>query len=446
MKRNELLELIFKHETWVAAMEKANEKEINLTVLKQLADPHVRARLYLLILNEEVEIPPLHAGLVEKDTPGEYRTVYIAEAEWRVILSIINDCLFKLFSDMVHPQCRSYLSGESCGKTVQEVSREMVKLNKITNNRHIGNRYDFTKYFDRVDLNVIFNVFDEIERRLGFDKNTEPVMNLLRKFYKSNLVFDLDGNLVEMYMGLRQGVAIASFLADVILYELDDFMYKKYKRYWRYSDDLICLAEDTSEITNDINKIICKYGVKLNDKKTKELYRDEFFKFLGFDLCDDKITLSGRRAKKFTKEIISRTIAKPDIHPNQAKENVKRFLYGNGDGYSWATACFSALQNCDEDIEILNNFTMDCLRLCEVRYNYNKERKEKGLKPRKLVYGSRHVGGIGVVCNSKSHTLVRGTGKKVRTARQRTEKEIEHYMSMGCLLNAYKISKPLYEI
>jgi hypothetical protein len=270
-------------------------------------------------------------------------------------------------------------------------------------------------------------------------------MNLLRKFYKSNLVFDLDGNLTEIYMGIRQGVSVASFLADVILYELDDFMTKKYKGYWRYSDDLIVLAEDTSEITNDINKIICKYGVKLNDKKTKELYRDEFFKFLGFDLCEDKITLSGRRAKKFAKEIISRTIAKPNITPYQAKENVKHYLYGNGNGYSWATACFSALKNCDEDIAILNNFTMDCLRLCEVRYNYNKERKEKGLKPRKLVYGSQHVGGIGVVCNSTSHILVRGTGKKVKTARERTEKEIEHYMSIGCLLNAYKMSKPLYE-
>jgi hypothetical protein len=165
MKENKLLELMFKHETWVDAMEKANEKEINLTVLKQLADPHVRVRLYHMIVNEKVEIPPLHAGLVEKDTPGEYRTVYIAESEWRVILSIINDCLFTLFPDMVHAQCRSYLTGESCAKTVQEVSREMVKLNKITNNRHIGNRYDFKKYFDCIGLDVILAVFDEIERR-----------------------------------------------------------------------------------------------------------------------------------------------------------------------------------------------------------------------------------------------------------------------------------------
>lgn len=442
---NKLLELMFSHETWEKAIDKANEKEINLTVLKQLATPQVRVRLYQMIVNGKLEIAPSRMAQIPKDTPNEMRTIFICEDSDRVILSIINDCLFELFPDMVHTQCKSYRTGESCAKTVQEVSREMVKLNKNTNNKHIGNRYDFTKYFDRIDLNAILNVFDVIEKRLGFEKDTEPVMNLLRKFYKSNLVFDLDGNLIEFYSGLKQGVATASFLSDAILYELDDFMYKKYKNYWRYSDDLIVLAEDTSEITNDINKIIYKYGVKLNDKKTKELYSDEFFKFLGFDLCGDKITLSGRRAKKFTKEIVSRTIAKPNITPNQAKENIKRFLYGNGDGYSWATSCFSALQNCDEDIDMLNNFVMDCLRLCELRYNYNQERKAKGLKTKKIKYGFKDVGGIGVISDSTSHTLVRGTGSKVKTARERTEKEIKHYLSIGCLLNAYKISKPLYQ-
>lgn len=445
MKQSKLLKLMFDHNMWQEMIDKANDKGINLTVVKQMCIPQVRVKLYEMIVNEQFEIAPSRMCEIPKDSPNEMRTVFICEDPDRVVLSLINDCLFKLFPDMVHKQCKSYRSNESCGKTVQEVSREMVKLNKNTGHRHIGNRYDFTKYFDRVDLQAILNVFDEIENRLGFDRNTEPVMNLLRKFYKSNLVFDLDGNLIEMYMGLRQGVATASFLADVILYELDDFMYKKYKYYWRYSDDLIGLAEDTSEITNDINNIICKYGVKLNDKKTKELYSDEFFKFLGFDLCGDKITLSGRRAKKFAKEIYNRTVANPNIHPNQAKENVKQFLYGNGDGFSWASSAFSALQNCEEDINVLNNFTMDCLRLCEIRYNYNQERKQKGLKPKTIKYGWNDIGGIGVVSNSTSHTLVRGKGSKVKTARERTEKEIEHYMSIGCLLNAYKISKPIYE-
>ena len=442
---SKLLEMMFQHERWQMGIDKAIEKGINLSTLKQLAEPNVRIQLYQMIVNNKLELRPSRMAQIPKDTPNEYRTVFIAEDEDRVILSIINDCLFDLFPDMVHKQCKSYRTNESCGKTVQEVSREMVKLNKITGNRHIGNRYDFTKYFDLIDINAILNVFDEIERRLGFQKNNEPVMNLLRKFYKSNLVFDLDGNLIEMYMGLRQGVATASFLADAILYELDDFMYTKYKYYWRYSDDLICFAEDTSEITNDINKIICKYGVKLNNKKTKELYSDEYFKFLGFCLCGDKITLSGRRAKKFAKEIYDRTVAKPNITPYQAKENVKQFLYGDGNGFSWATSCFSALQNCDEDIDVLNNYTMDCLRLCQLRYDYNQERKRKGLKPKKIKYSHSDIGGIGVVNDSVSHTLVRGKGKKVKTARERTEKEIEHYMSIGCLLNAYKMSKPLYQ-
>ena len=445
MKHSKLLEMMFRHEMWQEMVDKANEKGINVTVVKQMCNPHVRVKLYEMILNEQLEIAPSRMAQIPKDTPGEMRTVFICEDADRIILSLINDCLFRLFPDMVHKQCKSYLTGESCGKTVQEVSKEITRLTKNTEHKHIGNRYDFTKYFDRVDLKAILDVFDEIERRLGFKKGSEPVMNLLRKFYKSNLVFDLDGNLIEMYSGLKQGVATASFLADVILYELDEFMYNKYKSYWRYSDDLICLAEDTSEITNDINRIICKYGVQLNGKKTKELYSDEFFKFLGFDLCGDVITLSGRRAKKFAKEIYSRTIAKPNINPKQAKENVKQFLYGNGDGYSWASACFSALKNCDEDIDVLNNFTMDCLRLCEVRYNYNQERKRNGLKPKKIKYGWDDIGGIGVVANSSEHTLVRGAGKKVKTARQRTEKEIEHYKSIGCLLNAYQIAKPVFE-
>lgn len=443
--KDQLLELMFKHETWQKAIDKANEKGINLTVLKQLAAPQVRVQLYQMIISGQLEIAPSRMAQIPKDTPGEMRTVYICEDADRVILSIINDCLFELFPDMVHPQCKSYRTNESCAKTVQEVSKEIEKLNKITHNRCIGKRFDFTKYFDRVDLDAILNIFDVIERRLGFNHGNEPVMNLLRKFYKSNLLFDLDGNLVEMYSGLKQGVATASFLADAILYELDDFMYKKYKRYWRYSDDLIVLAEDTSEIVNDINRIICKYGVKLNDKKTKDLYSDEFFKFLGFDLCGDKITLSSRRAKKFAKEIYDRTIRNPNIHPNQAKENVKRYLYGDGNGFSWATACFSALKNCDQDISVLNNYVMDCIRLCETRYNYIQERKEKGLKPRRIKYSMADIGGIGVVSNSTEHTLVRGKGKKVRTARERTEKEISHYLSMGCLLNAFQISKPLYE-
>ena len=432
MKQNKLLEMMFDHSRWEMAVDKANEKHINLTVLKELAKPHVRVQLYQMIVNEQLELSPSHMAQIPKDTPGEFRTVFIAEDVDRVILSIINDCLFELFPDMVHPQCRSYKSGESCGKTVQEVSRKIVKLTKNTNNNHIGMKYDFKKYFDNVDLNAILNVFDEVEKRLGFEKGTEPVMNLLRKYYKSNLVFDLDGNLTEMYMGLRQGVATASFLADVILYELDEYMSNKYECYYRYSDDLVVITKDTSEITDDINKIICKYGVTLNPKKVECLYNDKWFKFLGFNIKGNMITLSKNRVKKFQKEIVSRTLDKPNITFDQARKNIINYLY-IGD-YCWATSCLGVI-NCKQDINEMNKFILDCLRAVKVRET--KKRKDK--------VPISKIGGLGVVTNLPDRTILRGTGKNVTSNRNKTDKHIENYLTMGCLSNAIKMNKAIYQ-
>lgn len=444
--KSKLLELMFQPERWEKLIDKLWAKDISPTELRELCSPETRLRLYHALITETIELPPCHMAQIPKDTPGEYRTVFVGETIERCLMSLINDCLFELFPEMVHHQCKSYRTGESCGKTVQELSQKMVKLERnFKDGDVIGLRFDFKAYFDNVSKEAIFNVFNIIEKKLGFEKGKSPVINFLRKTYASDLVFNLDNELIHQWMGIRQGNAMGSWLADVILYELDEFMSNKYKIYYRYSDDLIVLDSDLSEVIADINSIICRYGVRLNDKKTAELHKGEYFKFLGFNLCHDKITLSKGRVKKFTKEIYSRTIAKPDIHPNQAKKNVKRFLYGNGDNFSWATAAFSGLQNCDKDIETLNNFILDCLRLCEMRYDYNQERKRKGLKPRKIKYHWNDIGNIGVVMNNSDHTLIRGTGRKVATARERTQKEIDHYKSVGCLLNAYKTARPVYE-
>ena len=87
---------------------------------------------------------------------------------------------------------------------------------------------------------------------------------------------------------------------------------------------------------------------------------------------------------------------------------------------------------------------MDVIRLCEIRYEYNKKRNEKGLKRRKIIYGMDDIGGIGVVTD-RDYTLIRGKGNKIKTCKERTEKEIKNYLSIGCLLKNYKTSKPLFE-
>lgn len=424
MKENKLLKKMFETERWEQLINKSELKGINKGELRALCSPEVRLRLYYAIVNGQYEIAVPHQALIPKDKPGEFRTVTICENVDRCVASLINDCCFELFPEMIHPSVKSYIRGDGCCKTALRVSREIVKIEKEHPNIEvIGRKYDFHDYFGSISIEAIDNLLDTIESKLGFEKETEPVMNVLRKFYHCNWVFNPDGELVQKYDGIKQGFSFASFCADAILYELDEFMSNKYSCYYRYSDDLIAIAYDTSETTDDILSIVTKYGVTLNPRKVEVLRRDTFFKFLGFMYKDDMITLSKGRVKSLQKEIEKRTINKKNISFEQARRNVIQYLY-KGDGqFSWATSCLSVI-NCQADIDTINLFIMDCLRAVQT--------------------GKRKIGGLGVVTNLPDRTILRGTGKHVTANRLKTEKIIPRYLTIGCLSKNMKMGKEIY--
>ena len=418
--QSKLLEKMFEMPRWEALIDKAELKGIDKGELRKMCRPEVRASIYMQIVNETAEFCIPHMAQIPKDTPGEYRTVFVGENVDRCIQSLINDCLFELFPEMIHPSCRSYQKNLGTGKTVKELSAILAN----TKTPIVGVKSDFHHYFDTLSLDAIMNIFDIIESKLGFKKGTEPVMNLLRKTWNNNLVFDLDGNLIEMYCGIRQGNAIGSFLADVILYELDDFMSKKYSAYYRYSDDCITIHNNPDEIIRDMNRIISKYGVSLNPRKVQVLYKKEWFKFLGFNLKDDMITLSKSRVKNFQKEICAITIKQRNISPTRALNQVNNYLY-KGDGqYSWATAVLPII-NVEKDIETLNQFVMDSLRACAT--------------------GKKKIGGLGSVNDKTDYTILRGVGKNVKANREKTPKEIDGYLSISCMRNAIITNRAVYD-
>lgn len=418
--KNKLLEKMFEMSRWEALIEKAELKGIDKGELRQMCKPEVRAAIYTAIKNEELEFMPSHMAQIPKDTPGEFRAVFVGENVDRCIQSLINDCLFELFPEMVHPSCKSYQKNLGTGKTVKELSNVLANL--VTD--IVGVKSDFHHYFDVVNRDAIMNVFDVIEAKLGFEKGTEPVMNLLRKTWNNDLVFDLDGNLVEQYCGIRQGNAIGSFLADVILYELDEFMSKKYKFYCRYSDDCITIHDNPNEIIRDMNNIISKYGVSLNPRKVQVLYKNEWFKFLGFNLKDNMITLSRSRVKSFQREIEARTIKQRNITVKRALNQVNNYLYKGNGTYSFATSVLPII-NVQKDIDTLNEFVMDAIRACAT----NKKK----------------IGGLGSVNDKEDYTILRGTGKNVKANRSKTEKEIDGYLSIRCMQNAMLTRRAVYE-
>lgn len=420
-----LLQKMFEVDRWEKALETGIVKGINKADLRALTTPEMRANLYLAIKEGRYAIAPPHMAQIPKDTPGEYRTVYVNENIDRIFLSIVNDLLFEEFGSWVHPSCKSYQKGIGCGKVVQEA----VRVIGTVENNTIGFKADLSKYFDRVSIECIDVVFNRIDEECGPSK----VVDVLRKYYHQDWCFDLEGNLIQQYQSLKQGCAVASFLADVLLYNIDAYLCTMAKEdggfYCRYSDDILYIGHRYGYALDDLTKMLKQYGLSLNPKKVEILTKDKWFKFLGFSIKGSEISLSSSRIKSFQREIEARTIRKvnrphdKDIAPQTAVKNVMNWLYyGDRDGHSWATNVLPII-TVQKDISELDKFVKDCLRAVETKRT--------------------KLGGLGYDVTGKNCVL-RGKGKNVRTNRDKTEKTIKGYVTLTTAKNAIMSSHEAY--
>lgn len=413
-----LLKRFFEKERWENAIKTGVDKKIDEGELRRLCNPQFRQIMFNYIISNKYNIAPPHQAKIPKDN-GDYRIVYVNENIDRIFLSITNDLLFESFSDMIHPSCKSYQKGIGCGKVVQAVSKEIDRLG-MDGIDILGFKADLSKYFDSVPLEYIMQVFDSIEGRAGYSS----IISVLRRYYMSNLCFDTEGNLIEQYQSLKQGCAVASFLADTMLYHIDAQINKLPGFYIRYSDDILYVGPEPDKAMYILKTELNKMQMKLNPKKVETLHKDKWFKFLGFTLKSNLISLSKSRIKSFQKEIEKRTIKKKNIRMSDAVRSVNRYLYyGNGE-YSWATQVLPII-NVDQDINTLNAFVMDCLRACQT------EKKK--------------VGGLGCVTDRGDYTILRGKGKNVKANRNKTDENIEGYYTLKCMQNSMLICRSVYE-
>lgn len=410
-----LLQKFFEKERWEEALETGVDKHIDKGELRRLTTPEVRVALYKAIVSDNYEIAPPHQAAIPKDN-GDTRIVYINENVDRIFLSIVNNLFFEMFPEFIHPACKSYTTGIGCGKIVQEVSRQVIN----TKSNEVGVKMDLTKYFDRVKIEYVDAIFDRMESKIGKSK----IIDVVRKYYHTDLCFDINGDLIEHYQSLKQGCSVASFLANSVLYPIDAAVSELNVYYVRYSDDLLVLGKDWKRGFELVKKMLGEMEMELNPRKVEVLSNDKWFKFLGFNIKGNQITLSKNRVKSFQKEIEKRTIKQRNITPKRAINQVNSYLY-KGDGtYSWATSVLPII-NVEKDIDALNEFVMDCLRACAT--------------------GKKKIGGLGSVNDREDYTILRGVGKNVTANRKKTEKEIENYLSLRCMQNALLTRRAVFE-
>lgn len=411
---DKILSMFFDIDRWTKAIEKGVGKDIRKDQLIKLCAEDTRLAMAKAMKEGKYNISPPHTAQIPKDN-GEFRTVYVNEPMDRIVLSIANDLLFELTPHMVHPSCKSYQTGIGCGKVVKEASSRIAKA---ADGEIIGWKSDLSKYFDSVPLRYVDEMFDEVEACHG----RSALIDVLRRYYHSDIYFDEENKLQSKYQSLKQGCAVASWLADVLLYHIDSMLSELDGYYVRYSDDMLFIGPDYQNAMNILVEKLSAMEMKLNPKKVEYLSPDRWFKFLGFSIKGKMISLSSSRIKTFQKEIESRTINKKGISMTKAIGNVNRYLYKGNGKHSWATGVLPVI-NVQRDIDELNKFVMDCIRA--------------------VATGKKKVGGLGYVATKADGCIVRGRGKNVLANRNKTA-ALTGYLSLWCMTKVIRTHRAVY--
>lgn len=420
---DKLLETVFSElGIWEDALNDGLDKKIRQNLLESLSDPAHREKLKLRIARHEYHVAPPHEAQVPKDD-GTMRAVYANDGYDRVLLTVVNNVLFKHCPEMIHPKCVSYQSGIGCGKIDRQVVREIAALPDSVKSGRFGYKIDLSKYFDSVPIGYIDEAFDAVEKRFG----PSTVLDFVREYYHDDTLIALDKTEIHKYTSLRQGCAIAAFLADCVLYDIDEAISSMPGIvYYRYSDDILIIGEKADEAFARISAMLDEKSLTLNPKKVEPLDSRHWFTFLGFSIRNSELTLSKKRIKNLQKEIEKRTIRAKNhnIGPKAALHKIYMYLYDDSiTRYGYADGILPIITS-DEDMRQLDLFILDCVRACATK--------------------RKRIGGLGYDKSGELGVIVRGKGRNVRSNRNDIP-EVEGYVSVRFMKSLYMSDRSAYK-
>ena len=408
------MQLFFEKDRWETAIAKCCDKRMNKNTLMALCSPTSRISIYKSIRQNRYHIFPPRPKKIPKDD-GTYRTVYVNDEIDRIILAIYNDMMFELCPQIIHPNCKSYRKHINCGKIVKHIA---YRIHQLSYN-DIGIKLDLSKYFDSVKIEYINQIFDKIDAQFGQSELT----TLIREYYNNNLIYTETGELIEKFTSLKQGCPFSAFLADSILYDIDDTISKYDVTYIRYCDDIIIIGNEWKQAYQKLTELLTQKSLIVHPNKTEQLYKNQWFKFLGFMIHDDIITLSPSKITKLNKTIKNLTIRR-NASIESITKNVNQYLYGKQDDKCWATAFLPVINN-PKDIAVINSFIMDAIRASQT--------------------GKTKIGKLSSNHYSHNQFITRSLGANVKTNKEKIP-IIPSYLPIGQMKHLMKHDYETYQI
>ena len=233
---------------------------------------------------------PVRQVLISKEgKAGATRPLGISNFEDKIVQKMMHKVLESIYEPLFHENSYGFRPGIGCHDAIKEL-HEYLSIHEVETVIDV----DLSNYFGSIPQSEAINIVSE--------KISDPkLIRYLIRMFKSGLL--IDGELTVSDEGVVQGSACSPIIANVFAHKVvDDWIEHTVRPHCvgkvkmvRYADDIVICCQydqDARRIKTALNNRLTKYGLKMNEEKTKLVKfskrkqrrgeDQETFDFLGF--------------------------------------------------------------------------------------------------------------------------------------------------------------------
>lgn len=294
-------------------------------------------------------IPPYpDKHYVNKTGTEKKRVVYSFSEDMNRVLKLAAFCLYDYDGEFAD-NCYAFRRGTG-------VIDAMLRLKRIPQlDKKYCLKVDIQDYFNSIDVALL------LEKLLFLKEEDTALYRLLDKLLQSDQCYEESGaerRLITEHRGVMAGTPIAPFLANVYLSTVDYFFKEQGIDYFRYSDDILLLADSREALSWNqelLYEHLASHKLTLNPKKVAVIMPGEPIQFLGFQYVHGQVDLSPVTKDKLKAKIrrkahaLRRWQRKKGLAGVHAAKgfikamNHKLYDYGNGTDFCWSRWFFPVL-------------------------------------------------------------------------------------------------------
>lgn len=222
--------------------------------------------------------------------PNRPKRIQVHKANGKIreisILTVTDRVAQRAFLNVVEPIFENIFLG--CSHAYRKNRSTSTAIQQLIANREQGYQFvldaDVKACFDNIDHEILLKRFSR--------KICDPdIISLLTLWLKAGRKFR------KRAIGLPQGGVISPLLCNIYFHSLDAKMLCSRRKYIRYADDFIAMAQTYEEIlltTAEVEEWLGLFNLRFNQDKTAITTFDDGFVFLGAYFYRDQFTYTYR--------------------------------------------------------------------------------------------------------------------------------------------------------